>query len=148
MKARDIMTAMPAVVTPDAPVFRAAEIMRDLDVGLVPVVDELSNMQVDGVITDRDIAVRCVALRHDVGCQVKDHMTTGHIDTVRPDAAVSEVIERMAQDRVRRILVVDEDDRLVGIIAQADVAVKIGPKEPLEVEHMLEQVSEPVPAIP
>lgn len=148
MKARDIMTATPAVVTADAPVFRAAEIMRDLDVGLVPVVDELSNMQVDGVITDRDIAVRCVAQRHDVGCTVKDHMTTGRIDTVPPDADVSEVIERMAQDRVRRILVVDEDDRLVGIIAQADLAVKVGPREPLEVEHMLEQVSEPVPAIP
>jgi CBS domain-containing protein len=75
-------------------------------------------------------------------------MTAGHIDTVTPDVDISEVIAKMELDRVRRIPVVGENNRLVGIIAQADLAVKLGPKEPLEVEHMLERVSEPVPAIP
>jgi CBS domain-containing protein len=147
MKASDIMTRSPAVVTPDAPVSRAAEVMRDLDVGIVPVVDDLSTMRIAGVITDRDIAVRCVAQRRDPTSLVRDHMTAGHIDTVTPDADISEVIAKMELDRVRRIPVVGEDRRLVGIIAQADLAVKLGPKEPLEVEHMLERVSEPVPAI-
>ena len=147
MKARDIMTPNPAVVTPDAPVARAAEIMRDLEVGVVPVVDDVSRMRLEGVLTDRDIAVRCVAQRHDAKCLVRDHMTARNIDTVTPDADVTEVIAKMEQDRVRRIPVVDEAKRLVGIIAQADLAVKLGPKEPLEVEHMLERVSEPVPAL-
>jgi CBS domain-containing protein len=148
MKARDIMTPAPAVVTPDAPIVRAAEIMRDLEVGIVPVVDDVSRMRLEGVLTDRDIAVRCVAQRHDAKCLVRDHMTARNIDTVTPDADVTEVIAKMEQDRVRRIPVVDEAKRLVGIIAQADLAVKLGPKEPLEVEHMLERVSEPVPALP
>ena len=147
MKARDIMTPNPAVVTPDAPVSRAAEVMRDLDVGIVPIVDDLASMQLAGVITDRDIAVRCVAQGHDADCRVRDHMTAHAIDTVGPDADVSEVIAKMEGGRVRRIPVVGEERRLVGIIAQADLAVKLGPKEPLEVEHMLERVSEPVPAI-
>ena len=147
MKARDIMTPNPAVVTPDMPIARAAEIMRDLDVGIVPVVDDVSRMHLEGVITDRDIAVRCVAQKHDAKCRVSDHMTAHAIDTVGPDASVADVIAKMEQDRVRRIPVVDETKRVVGIIAQADLAVKLGPREPLEVEHMLERVSEPVPAL-
>jgi CBS domain-containing protein len=147
MKARDIMTANPAVVTPDAPIAQAAGIMRDLDVGIVPVVDDTSSMHLEGVITDRDIAVRCVAQRHAPTCHVSDHMTARNIDTVTPDADIGEVIAMMEQERVRRIPVVDEARRLVGIIAQADLALKLGPIEPLEVEKVLERVSEPVPAL-
>ena len=148
MKARDIMTPNPAVVTPDAPISRAAEIMRDLDVGIVPVVDDVSSMRLEGVLTDRDIAVRCVALRHRPICRVADHMSARNIDTARPDAEITDVIAKMEKDRVRRIPIVDENKRLVGIIAQADLAVKLGPKDPLEVEHLLQRVSEPVQALP
>jgi CBS domain-containing protein len=148
MKARDIMTPNPAVVTPDAPISRAAAIMRDLDVGIVPVVDDVSSMRLEGVLTDRDIAVRCVALRHGPTCRVASHMSARNIDTARPDADIGDVIAKMEKDRVRRIPIVDEHKRLVGIIAQADLAVKLGPKDPLEVEHLLERVSEPVQALP
>lgn len=143
MKARDIMTANPSVVTPDEPVAKAAEIMRELNVGIVPVVDDRQHMRLEGVLTDRDIAVRCVAARHDSRCRVRDHMTTEHLDTVHPDADVSEVIEKMEHERVRRIPVVSDGQHLTGIIAQADLAVKLGPKEPLKVEEVLERVSEP-----
>jgi CBS domain-containing protein len=122
--------------------------MRDLEVGIVPVVDDPGTMRLQGVITDRDIAVRCVALKHDPVCRVRDHMTSGDIDTVRADADVEEVIAKMERDRVRRIPVLDATGRLTGIIAQADLAVKLGPKEPLEVEHMLERVSAPTPVLP
>lgn len=142
MKAREIMTRDPQVVTADDPVSRAAEIMRDIDVGIVPVVDDRSSMRLRGVITDRDIAVRHVAERHQQDCRVGDHMTGGRLDTVDPDADAHEVTERMRRDQVRRIPVV-EGDRLVGIIAQADVAVGLGPREPQEVEQTLEQISKP-----
>lgn len=148
MKAREIMTARPAVVTPDAPLAHAAAIMRDLDVGIVPVVDDVSRMHLEGVLTDRDIAVRCVAQQHDSKCRVRDHMTAHAIDTVGPEAEIADVITKMERDRLRRIPVVDDARRVVGIIAQADLAVKLGPKQPLEVEHLLERVSEPVPALP
>jgi CBS domain-containing protein len=146
MKARDIMTPNPSVITPDEPIGRAAAIMRVLDVGIVPVVDDATSMRLQGVLTDRDIVVRCVARGHDGRCRVRDHMTADHLDTVGPDADAAEVIARMEGDRVRRIPVVGDDGRVVGIIAQADLAVKLGPKEPLEVEHLLERISEPAHA--
>jgi CBS domain-containing protein len=144
MKARDLMTAQPFVVTPDEPVSHAAEIMRDRDVGLVPVVDDRRRMSLRGVITDRDIAIRCVAEKHGHDCRVMDHMTVEPLDTVWPDADVHEVMEVMKDDRVRRVLVT-EGDRLVGVIAQADLARLEGPIEPVEVEKVLERISEPRP---
>lgn len=143
MRVRDIMTANPQVVTPDEPLARAAEIMRDRDVGFVPVVDDRSHMHLKGVITDRDIAVRCVAEQHEPRCRVRDHMTSNHVGTVRADADVSDAVATMERDRVRRIPVVDERDRLTGIVAQADLARKVGPNNPAVVEHVLERVSEP-----
>ena len=143
MKARDIMTPDPSVVTPQHPIVHAAEIMRERDVGMVPVVDDVSNMRLEGVLTDRDIAVRCVAFGHDGSCRVQDHMTTEGLDVVRADADISEVISKMETDQVRRIPVVADGSRLVGIIAQADLAVKLGPKEPELIEEVLERISEP-----
>ena len=143
MKARDLMTPNPAVVTPDDPVSRAAEIMRDRDVGMVPVVDDLSGMRLRGVITDRDIAVRCLAARHPPGCPVGDHMTAAPLDTVSPAANVHEVMELMKEDRVRRVMVT-EGERLVGVIAQADLARREGPVDPVAVEKVLERISEPL----
>jgi CBS domain-containing protein len=144
MKARDIMTPDPSVVTPQQPIAHAAEIMRERDVGMVPVVDDVSNMRLEGVLTDRDIAVRCVAFGHDGSCKVQDHMTTDDLDVVRADADISEVVTRMETDRVRRIPVVADGARVVGIIAQADLALKLGPKDPTLVEEVLERISEPV----
>jgi len=142
MKARDLMTPDPAVVTLDQSLSDAALIMRDLDVGIVPVVDNPSSRNLRGVITDRDIAVRHVAERHLEDCPVSAHMTSGPLDTVSPEADASEVMELMMRDQVRRVLVT-EGDRLVGVIAQADLALKEGEVEPIEVERVLERVSAP-----
>jgi CBS domain-containing protein len=143
MRARDVMTRDPIVVTPDEQVAKAAEIMRERDVGIIPVVDDREQRHLRGVITDRDIVVRCVAAGHGPDCRVADHMTDAHLDTVRADAPVDAVIERMGRDRVRRIPVVDARDHLVGIIAQADLALRLGPSEPRRIEELLEHVSEP-----
>lgn len=142
MKAREIMTSEPLAVTRREAVWRAAEIMRDVDVGILPVIDDPRSMRLLGVITDRDIAVRCVAKQHGTSCTVGDHMTTGHLDTVGPDDDVDTVIALMERDQVRRIPVVSEDNRLVGVIAQADLATKLGPRNPQKIEEVLERVSE------
>ena len=142
MKARDLMTPDPAVVTTDQYVSEAARIMRDQNIGLVPVVDNSSARNLRGVITDRDVAVRHVAERHTQDCPVGEHMTGGPLDTVSPDADVAEVMELMRRDQLRRILVT-EGDRLVGVIAQADLALKEGQLEPVEVENVLERISAP-----
>src|SRR5687768_16954354 len=83
-KARDIMTANPQCVTPDDAVSRAAEIMRDADVGVVPVVEDQGSMRLAGVVTDRDIAVRVVAEGRGSDCRTRDVMSSG-LATARPD---------------------------------------------------------------
>jgi CBS domain-containing protein len=120
MKARDIMTANPRCVTTQDSITRAAEIMRDTDVGIVPVVEDSSTMRLAGVVTDRDIAIRIVAEGRDHNVNVREVMSSG-LATVRPDDDLERVTELMKSEQVRRIPVV-EGDRLIGIIAQADVA--------------------------
>lgn len=83
MKARQIMTANPEVVTPDEPVSHAARIMRDRDIGMVPVVTDRDSMSVTGIITDRDIAVRHVADLCAEDCSVATHMSRDDIETVK-----------------------------------------------------------------
>ena len=138
MKARDIMTANPRTVTPDDSVSRAAEIMREADVGVVPVVEDSGSMRLAGLITDRDIAVRIVAEGRDHRATVREIMSSG-LATVRPDDDVDRVTELMKAEQVRRIPVC-EGDRLVGIIAQADVAREGKDRKTGDV---VEQISEP-----
>ncbi len=141
MKARDVMTPDPDVVTPDEPVKRAAELMRDRDIGIVPVVEDRSSMKLCGVITDRDIAIRHVAQGHDSNCRVRDELSREPLSTVRPDADVKDVMEVMKREQVRRVPVVEDGNHLVGIIAQADLAER-GPSEK-EVGKVVEKISQP-----
>ena len=121
MKALDIMTSDPVVVTQHEPLSRAAEIMRDLDVTLVPVVDDPSSMCLIGVITDHDIAVRCVASEHDGSCTVAEHMTPDHLRTVRTGDDIGDVIALMERNHVQCIPVISDANRLVGVITRADL---------------------------
>ena len=139
MKARELMTSNPECVTRDDTITRAAEIMRDVDVGIVPVVDDRHSMRLIGLITDRDIAVRHVAGDNDRDCRVADHMTT-RLFTVSPDDDARDVLERMKAEQVRRIPVT-EGDRLVGIIAQADIATDMSKDR--ETGELVEKISEP-----
>jgi CBS domain-containing protein len=120
MKARDIMTSNPRVVTAGDSITRAAEIMREADVGVVPVVEDSGTMRLAGVITDRDIAVRVVAEGRDGNVNVREIMSS-RVKTVGPEDDVDRVTQLMKSEQVRRIPVC-EGDRLIGIIAQADVA--------------------------
>lgn len=140
MKARELMTSDPECLTRADSVQRAAQLMRDLDVGLIPVVDDRSSMRLAGVITDRDIAIRHVAEGHNE-CTVGDHMSTGNVRTVAPNDSNEDVLRTMRDAQVRRVPVVDEGDRLVGIIAQADIATKsVGDRK---VGQTVEEISEP-----
>ena len=143
MKARDIMTPDPTVVTPEEPIAFAAALMRDRDVGMIPVVGDREHMRLEGVLTDRDIAIRCVSEKHDSRCRVQDHMTCNHLDVVHDNDDLTDVVRRMESDQIRRIPVIAEGGRLIGVIAQADLALKVGPDDPELVEEMLEEVSKP-----
>ena len=143
MKARELMTENPECVSEQDTVERAAQLMRQLNVGLIPVVDDANSRRLRGVITDRDITIRHVAEGHDTSdCKVGEAMTRERLYTVTPDDDDSTVMARMREGQVRRIPVV-EGDRIVGIIAQADLAIQTPDSKAEEVERTIEKISEP-----
>jgi CBS domain-containing protein len=141
MKARDIMTSNPECVTAEDDLQAAARIMRDSNVGIVPVVDDRSSMRLRGVITDRDIVVRHVAGENRENCRVGDHMSDGRVHSVRPDDDLEAVTRIMKSEQVRRVPVCEEGDRLVGIIAQADLAVDTNDDD--RTGRVVREISEP-----
>ena len=139
-----IMTENPTAVTPDTTLADVARTMRELDVGVVPVVDGDDDRLV-GVITDRDIVVRALADGHDGSATVEGSMTA-NVATVGRNDTVHDVLDVMKRERVRRVPVTDRDGRLVGIISQADLAVAyagLDLEREAEVEEAIERISEP-----
>lgn len=116
---RDLMTQNPRSVSGDQPVAEAARLMRDEDAGLIPVVD---GERLVGTVTDRDIAIRVVAEGKDPQSTTVRDVASTDLVTIDPQQELSEALRLMAQHQVRRLPVVEEDGRLVGIVAQADVA--------------------------
>jgi CBS domain-containing protein len=100
-------------------VYEVATKMRDWNVGAIPIVD---GEKLVGMITDRDIVVRGVAEKHPGSTKVEDIMTD-HLITVTPDTTTKEAARLMAENQVRRLPVV-EGERLVGIVALGDLAVR------------------------
>jgi CBS domain-containing protein len=129
---------MPEVrsVTSDTSVQHAARAMRESDVGSLPVVD---GDRLVGIVTDRDIALRAVGEGKGVETPVGEIASTD-IVSVRPEQDLDEALQLMAQHQVRRLPVVEESGRLVGMFAQADAAMEA---DPARVGEVLEEISEP-----
>lgn len=144
-RASEIMTEDPETVTADASIGDVAKKMRDLDVGIIPVVESKDNKRLRGLITDRDITIRAVAEGKDGNAKVSDCMTD-RVRSVNKNDSVQEVMRVMKQEQVRRVPVTDREGRLVGIIAQADLAVDFAgdnSNRDRAVGETVEQISEP-----
>lgn len=142
----EIMTENPETVTGDATLADAAKKMRDINVGIIPVVESAESRRLKGVVTDRDIAVRAVAEGKDPNkTSVSDIMTTD-VDTCNQNDTMQAVLDLMERDQVRRVPITDREGRLVGIVAQADVAVDFvsgGPGRDRQMAEVVERISEP-----
>jgi len=124
MKVRDVMTARPECVSPEDTLQQAARKMKDLDVGPLPVCGE--NDRLVGMITDRDIVIRCVAEGQDPRtARVRDAMSEG-ISYCFEDDDVAEAARQMKEKQIRRLVVLNRDKKLVGIVSLGDVAVQTG----------------------
>lgn len=122
MNVRDIMTPNPACCTPDDPAQRAAMVMRNLDVGAVPIVDNEVDRRPVGIVTDRDLCAGVVAHGLDPKTTpLGDHMTANPV-CCRPEDSVEAVSELMQARQIRRVPVVDPAGSLCGIVAMADLA--------------------------
>lgn len=137
MTIRDYMTTNVQTADPDTTIFEVAQLMRDVDTGVVPVV---SGALLAGVITDRDIVVRAIADGADPStARVEDYMTRTPT-TVTTDTGVQQALQLMQRDQVRRLPVV-RGTELVGIISIGDLAVDTGKDK--AVGDTLEEISRP-----
>ena len=141
MKAQDIMSRNPSCVTPETPLVEAARLMKEENIGVIPVVDSPGAKRLVGVLTDRDIAIRAVAEGRDGATTSVGHVMTSEVRTSRPDASVDDVMDLMGREQVRRIPIVDDRGILVGIIAQADIVIEA--KDNKKAEKTVEQISQP-----
>ncbi|HEY7604890.1 MAG TPA: CBS domain-containing protein [Gaiellaceae bacterium] len=115
---REVMTPSPQTVEADRPAAEAAKCMKDADAGMIPVV---KGGKLVGTVTDRDIAVRVVAEGRDPQSTTVGEIASKDLVTVAPDQDIAEALGLMASNQVRRLPVV-EDETLIGVVAQADVA--------------------------
>lgn len=138
MNLKDIMTTNVVSVDQNDTVKRAAELMKQHGIGAVPVC--MDNQKVIGILTDRDIVIRSIAVGKDVNTfVVRDIMTLNPV-TVTPETDVHEAARIMSVKKVRRLPVVS-NDRLVGIVSLGDISVE--PKFSDNAEQALKNISQP-----
>jgi CBS domain-containing protein len=144
MRAVDIMTENPECVTPESSLADAAMKMRDLDVGIIPVVDSEQGRRLKGVVTDRDITIRAVAEGMDArSTKVQEVMTT-EVESCNKNDTVADILRVMEREQVRRVPITDREGRLVGIVAQADVVRDLDSERgEHRVNDAIEHISEP-----
>jgi CBS domain-containing protein len=132
MKVSEMMTKDPACCLDTTSLADVAKMMADHDCGSIPVVSDLENKRPIGTITDRDITVRTVAHNKNPLNMVAGEVMTDNPVTIDADASFDEACQAMEKNQIRRILVVDENGSCVGLVAQADVALKAGEHETAE----------------
>ncbi len=135
MRCREIMTKSVKTAASDSSLREVAALMRDGDMGAVPIVDD---GKLIGIVTDRDIVVRGVADGMEASTPVRVAMTS-ELFTVRPEDFVFEALRLMGDKQVRRIPVVGDSGELAGIISMADVALET--EDDLEIAETLEEIS-------
>src|SRR5580765_7951916 len=135
MRCSEIMTREVRTASREMTLRDVAVMMRDGDMGAVPVVEDKLLV---GIVTDRDMVVRCVADGLGAETPVADAMTT-EIFSVRPDDFVFEAVRLMGDKQVRRIPVIAENGDLAGIISMADIALET--EDDLEIAETLEEIS-------
>jgi CBS domain-containing protein len=140
VKVSEIMTPGIQFARPDETIQDVALKMIECNCGAIPVVEGEGSMRLMGVITDRDIVIRCVAKGLDpTSASCSEFMTTD-IETTTPDASIEELERIMSTSQVRRVPILDENGSLVGMVSQADLALA-GPKA--DVAEVVQDISKP-----
>ncbi len=142
MRISDLMTRDPACCVPETTAQEAAVLMRDNDCGAIPVVENLENRKLVGMVTDRDLAVRGLAEGKGPDARVEELMSVQPVGADENDE-VETVREVMIRERIRRVPVLGKERRVVGIVAQADLAREDAAASDREVGRIVEAISEP-----
>lgn len=124
-KCRDIMTKDPVCCLPTDTAAHAARLMRKHDIGILPVVENRRSKKITGIVTDRDLALRVVAKGYDPAATVIEAVMSKPAIQCSPDDAYEKALDLMEQHRIKRVMITDNSKRVVGVIAESDVALRV-----------------------
>jgi CBS domain-containing protein len=138
-KCNEVMTKDPICCLPGDSVARAAELMKSRNVGSIPVIENEKTHKLVGIVTDRDLALTIVAEGRDAKFTNVDAIMTHKVVSCLADDDLQKALDAMSKQKLRRILIVDRDHKLVGIITQADVATRVD--QPEKTGEMVKEIS-------
>jgi CBS domain-containing protein len=125
----ELMTKDPVCCLPDSSVAEAAGLMRRENIGPIPVIENERTRKLVGIVTDRDLALKVVAEGRDAQATKVEAVMTRPVVTCRAQDDLHKALDAMSEHQLRRIAVVDDDNRILGIISQADVATRVNQPE-------------------
>jgi CBS domain-containing protein len=128
-KCDEVMTKSPVCCLPNDMVAKAAELMKSENIGSIPVIENEQTKKLVGIVTDRDLALKIVAERRDAKSTKVEAVMTRKVVTCRAEDDLQKALDAMSEHQLRRIPVVDNDNKILGIIAQADVATRVNQPE-------------------
>lgn len=143
MKVKDIMKPDPLCCSPSDTVESAARKMKEKDVGSLPVIADSESRKLEGIVTDRDLCCNVIAEGKDPGTTFVVEAMTRYPATCGPDDDVDTCAKIMQDHQVRRVPVVSCEGSVIGVVAQADMALRAKPKE---VAKTVAEISKPSPA--
>ncbi|HEU0295377.1 MAG TPA: CBS domain-containing protein [Anaerolineales bacterium] len=139
-KCNEVMTKNPVCCLPNESVTKAAELMKSENIGAIPVIENEQTKKLVGIVTDRDLALKVVAEGRDAKSTKVGAVMTHKVVTCRADDDLQKALDAMAEHQLRRIPVVDNDNTILGIIAQADVATRVD--QPEKTAEMVKEISQ------
>ena len=128
-KCSEVMTKKTVCCQPDDMVTTVAQLMQSENIGSIPVIENKQNQKLVGIVTDRDLALKIVAKGLDAKSTKVETVMTRQVVTCRAEDDLQKALDAMAEHQLRRIPIVDNDNKIVGIIAQADVATRVNQPE-------------------
>ncbi len=140
-KCNEVMTKNPVCCLPDDMAAKVAQLMQSGNIGSIPVIENKQTQKLVGIVTDRDLALKIVAKGHDAKSTKAEVAMTRRIVTCRAEDDLQKALDTMAEHQLRRIPIVDDDNKIVGIIAQADVATRVN--QPEKTAAMVKEISQP-----
>jgi CBS domain-containing protein len=139
-KCNEVMTKNPVCCLPDDMVAKVAQLMQSENIGSIPVIENEQTQKLVGILTDRDLALKIVAKGRDANSTKVEVVMTHKVVTCRAGDDLQIALDAMAEYQLRRIPIVDNENRIVGIIAQADVATRVNLPE--KTAAMVKEISQ------
>ena len=136
----EVMTKNPVCCLPDDTVAKVAQVVQSENIGSIPVIENEQTQKLVGIVTDRDLALKIVAKGHDAKSTKVEAVMTRQIVTCQAGDDLQKALDAMAEHQLRRIPIVDNDNKIVGIIAQADVATRVN--QPEKTAAMVKEISQ------